>query len=55
MAFFDLVRERGDMMVEELGEWEMERVMFEEDRGDEKLRRTVFGWGIRWREKENDS
>ncbi|MCJ1359371.1 MAG: nicotinamide n-methyltransferase [Icmadophila ericetorum] len=52
MAFFDLVREGGDMVVEKLGEWEMEKVMFEEDRGDQSVRRTVFGWGVRWTQDE---
>ena len=26
----------------------MEKVMFEEDRGDEKIRRTVFGYVLTW-------
>ena len=52
MAFFDLVREGGDMVVEKLGEWEMEKVMFEEDRGNQSVRRTVFGWGVRWTQDE---
>ena len=48
MAFFDLVREDGQLYVEELGQWMMDEVMFKEDRGDEKLRRTVFGFRLRW-------
>ena len=47
MAFFDLCRDKGlevDKVVEEV----MEKVMFENDRGDELLRRTVFGYEVRW-------
>lgn len=49
MAFFDLCRDKGlevDKVVEEV----MEKVMFEEDRGDELLRRTVFGYELRWKD-----
>ncbi|CZS90669.1 hypothetical protein WAI453_004046 [Rhynchosporium graminicola] len=48
MAFFDLVREKG-FSVEKVLEEKMEKVMFEEDRGDEELRRTVFGYVVRWK------
>jgi nicotinamide N-methyltransferase len=47
MAFFDLVKEEG-FLVEKLLEEKMEKVMFEEDPGDEELRRTVFGFVVRW-------
>lgn len=47
LAFFDLARE-GGFTVEKVLEKEMEKVMFENDRGDEKLRRTVFGYELRW-------
>jgi nicotinamide N-methyltransferase len=47
MAFFDLVRERG-FTVEKVLEEKMEKVMFEKDRGDEELRRTVFGYVVSW-------
>ncbi|KAF2087267.1 hypothetical protein K490DRAFT_42326 [Saccharata proteae CBS 121410] len=47
VAFFDLARERG-FRVEKVWESVMEKVMFEEDRGDERLRRTVFGFELRW-------
>lgn len=47
MAFFDLVRAEG-MRVEKVLEEKMEKVMFEEDRGDEELRRTVFGFEVTW-------
>lgn len=49
MAFFDLVRQDGRFNVIELGKWMMEKVMFKDDRGDETLRRTVFGFEIKWR------
>ncbi|PVH87181.1 hypothetical protein DL98DRAFT_405781 [Cadophora sp. DSE1049] len=48
MAFFDLVRERG-FLVGKILEEKMEKVMFVEDRGDEELRRTVFGFVVRWK------
>ncbi|KAA8566806.1 hypothetical protein MFRU_054g00030 [Monilinia fructicola] len=51
MAFFDLVRE-GGMTVEKVLEEKMEKVMFEKDRGDEELRRTVFGFVVKWAEEE---
>lgn len=47
MAFFDLVREKG-FTVEKVLEEKMEKVMFETDPGDEKLRRTVFGYVVKW-------
>ena len=49
MAFFDICRDKGleiDRVVQEV----MEKVMFEEDRGDELLRRTVFGYEVRWKD-----
>jgi len=48
MAFFALVKEQG-FEVEKVLEEKMEKVMFEEDRGDEELRRTVFGFVVRWK------
>ena len=48
MAFFDLCRGEG-LEVEKVVEEVMEKVMFEGDRGDEVLRRTVFGFEVRWR------
>lgn len=47
MAFFDLVKDKG-FVVEKVLEEKMEKVMFEEDPGDEELRRTVFGYVVRW-------
>ena len=48
MAFFDLVKDAG-FSVETVLEEKMEKVMFEEDLGDEELRRTVFGYVVRWK------
>lgn len=50
MAFFDVCRERG-LGVEKVLEERMERVMFEGDRGDEGIRRTVWGFEVRWGER----
>jgi nicotinamide N-methyltransferase len=47
MAFFDLARE-GGFKVEPVLQHTMEEVMFPEDRGDELLRRTVFGYALQW-------
>jgi nicotinamide N-methyltransferase len=47
VAFFDRVREAG-LVVEKVFEEKMDEVMFKEDRGDEELRRTVFGYTVRW-------
>ncbi|KAM3418636.1 Protein N-terminal and lysine N-methyltransferase EFM7 [Cercospora zeina] len=47
LAFFDLARDDG-FIVEKILEKQMDKVMFEEDPGDETLRRTVFGHRIRW-------
>lgn len=49
LAFFDLARE-GGFTVEKILEEMMEKVMFEEDAGDEKVRRTVFGYRLTWAE-----
>lgn len=49
MAFFDVCRDKGlevDKVVEEV----MEKVMFEKDKGDDLLRRTVFGYQVRWKD-----
>ncbi len=49
MAFFDLCREAG-LRVEKVVQERMKKVMFAEDRGDEGLRRTVFGFELSWRD-----
>jgi EEF1A N-terminal glycine/lysine methyltransferase len=51
LAFFDLAREAG-FNVERVLEETVEKVMFEEDRGDEKIRRTVFGYVLIWQQSE---
>lgn len=47
MAFFDLAKKAG-LEASKLLEEVMDKVMFEEDPGDEKLRRTVFGYSLKW-------
>ncbi|OJD33276.1 nicotinamide n-methyltransferase [Diplodia corticola] len=53
LAFFDLARD-GGLRVRKLGESVMEKVMFEEDPGDELLRRTVFSYELRWADLVGD-
>lgn len=50
LAFFDLCREAG-LSVELLLEEKMEKVMFENDRGDEEIRKTCWGYAVRWKEE----
>lgn len=47
LAFFELARKRG-FVVTKIMEHVMEKVMFDEDPGDELLRRTVFGYELTW-------
>ncbi|CAI6332808.1 unnamed protein product [Periconia digitata] len=47
LAFFDLAREAG-FTVTKTFEKVMDKVMFEEDPGDELLRRTVYGYELSW-------
>lgn len=49
LAFFDLAKE-GGFDVEKVLEKVLPEVMFKEDRGDEMLRRTVFGYELRWKQ-----
>ncbi|EGC47793.1 nicotinamide N-methyltransferase Nnt1 [Histoplasma capsulatum var. duboisii H88] len=51
VAFFPRAEESG-FVVTKLFERLVERVMFEEDPGDETLRRTVFGYELRWKDEE---
>jgi nicotinamide N-methyltransferase len=51
LAFFGLAREAG-FRVEKVLEQIVEKVMFEEDRGDEKIRRTVFGYVLTWHQQQ---
>ncbi|KAJ9151240.1 Protein N-terminal and lysine N-methyltransferase EFM7 [Pleurostoma richardsiae] len=47
LAFFDVARERG-FEVEKVLEKRMERAMFEDDPGDEEVRKTVLGFTVKW-------
>ena len=47
LHFFDLARAAG-LKVEKILEKTMDKVMFETDPGDELLRRTVFGYQLKW-------
>lgn len=47
LHFFTMAREQG-FLVNKIIEHTMDRVMFEEDPGDEQLRKTVFGYELRW-------
>lgn len=51
LGFFELARERG-FVVEQVLERKMERPMFEEDPGDEEVRKTCTGWVVRWPQGE---
>ncbi|KAL2119733.1 hypothetical protein VTJ04DRAFT_6694 [Mycothermus thermophilus] len=51
LAFFDLAREQG-FVVEKVLEKKTERPLFEEDPGDEEVRKTVTGWTLRWPDEE---
>lgn len=54
LAFFDLARQGetddgyGGLHVEKIMEQVLPDVMFEDDPGDERLRRTVFGYELTW-------
>ena len=47
LNFFTVVQEQG-LVVNKILQLTMDRVMFENDPGDEVLRRTVFGYEVRW-------
>ncbi|KAK3349898.1 nicotinamide N-methyltransferase-like protein [Lasiosphaeria hispida] len=49
LAFFDRARAQG-FVVEKLFEKKMDRPLFENDPGDEEVRKTVTGWAVRWPE-----
>lgn len=48
LHFFELATEAG-LLVEKIVEKVMDRVMFDKDLGDELLRRTVYGYELRWK------
>lgn len=47
LGFFDVAREHG-FVVDKFLEVKMEKALFEEDPGDEDVRKTVTGWTLRW-------
>lgn len=47
LRFFQLAEE-GGFVVDKLFEHVMDKVMFPEDPGDERLRRTVFAYQVKW-------
>lgn len=47
LGFFDLARERG-FLVEKILEEKMDKAMFENDPGDEEVRKTVTCFALRW-------
>jgi nicotinamide N-methyltransferase len=47
LSFFDLARAEG-LVVNQLLERTMDKAMFENDPGDEALRKTVFGYAVQW-------
>ncbi|KAI5856716.1 hypothetical protein GGS23DRAFT_396313 [Durotheca rogersii] len=49
LAFFDLARERG-FLVDKIVEEKTDRAMFEDDPGDEDVRKTVTAFTLRWPE-----
>jgi len=50
LVFFDLARERG-FIVDKILELKTERPLFENDPGDEEVRKTVTGFVVRWPEE----
>lgn len=47
LKFFEIARSSG-FVVDKIMEHTMDKVMFDEDPGDETLRRTVFGYTVKW-------
>ncbi|KAH8808485.1 hypothetical protein F5884DRAFT_792386 [Xylogone sp. PMI_703] len=52
VAFFQLAKDAG-FSVEKILEEKMDKVMFENDPGDEELRRTVFGYEVKFSNIDN--
>ncbi|KIX97297.1 uncharacterized protein Z520_06749 [Fonsecaea multimorphosa CBS 102226] len=48
LHFFEMARAEG-FVVNKILEQTMDKVMFENDPGDEALRRTVFGYEVKWK------
>ncbi|EER24669.1 nicotinamide n-methyltransferase [Coccidioides posadasii str. Silveira] len=53
-AFFPKAESSG-FQVTKLFEKVLDKLLFEEDPGDETLRRTVFGYELRWKQEELES
>ncbi|KAK6526269.1 nicotinamide n-methyltransferase [Orbilia ellipsospora] len=49
LNFFKIARESGDFDVEQVLEQKMDKAMFEVDKGDENVRRMVYGYRITWK------
>ncbi|KAK6332502.1 nicotinamide n-methyltransferase [Orbilia blumenaviensis] len=49
LNFFKLVRETGEMEVEEVMQQKLEKPMLEEPRGDQSLLLIVFGYKVTWK------
>ena len=49
VAFFEICTRRG-LAVQKIVKTIMDKVMFVEDKGDELLRRTVFGYELKWKD-----
>ncbi|KAL1960627.1 hypothetical protein VTO42DRAFT_7206 [Malbranchea cinnamomea] len=54
VAFFPMAEQQG-FVVTKLFERVLDKLLFEDDPGDETLRRTVFGYELRWKEEELNS
>ncbi|KAF2725779.1 nicotinamide N-methyltransferas-like protein Nnt1 [Polychaeton citri CBS 116435] len=54
LSFFELAR-AGGLSVRKIFEKVMDKVMFEEDPGDELLRRTVYGYRLQWAATESET
>ncbi|RVD81657.1 uncharacterized protein DFL_009510 [Arthrobotrys flagrans] len=51
LNFFNMVRETGELDVEQVVEENLDKVMLEEPRGDQSLLLKVFGYRITWRKE----
>ncbi|KAF3909523.1 hypothetical protein AA313_de0204349 [Arthrobotrys entomopaga] len=49
LNFFKIAIESGDFNVEQVLEQKMDKAMFEVDKGDENVRRMVYGYKITWK------
>ncbi|KAK6339578.1 nicotinamide n-methyltransferase [Orbilia javanica] len=51
LNFFEIVRETGELDVEQVVDHTMDKVMLEEPRGDQSLLLKVFGYKITWKKE----